>query len=72
MRNFIDKLGYRIDRADENLKQVLTEFQDEVGKICDELNRVVVSVGVTPNVPAITTIKTNINALKTRLQTILN
>ena len=68
----IDALGYRVDRADENLKQVLTDFQDEVGKLCDELNKVVVSVGVTPNVAAITAIKQEITqAQKTRLETIL-
>ncbi len=68
----IDALGYKIDRADENLKQVLTDFQDEVGKLCDELNKVVVSIGVTPNVAAITAIKQEITqAQKTRLEKIL-
>lgn len=68
----IDALGYRVDRADENLKQVLCDFQDEVGKLCDELNKVVVSVGVTPNVAAITAIKTKIiQDNQTRLKTIL-
>lgn len=67
----IDKLGYQIDRADENLKQVLCDFQDEVGKLCDEINKVVVSVGVTPNVAAITAIKQEITAAQTRLKTIL-
>ena len=68
----IDALGYKIDRADENLKQVLTDFQDEVGKLCDEINKVVVSIGVTPNVAAITAIKQEITqAQKTRLEKIL-
>lgn len=68
----IDALGYKIDRADENLKQVLTDFQDEVGKLCDELNKVVVSIGVTPNVAAIAAIKQEITQVqKTRLEKIL-
>ena len=68
----IDALGYKIDRADENLKQLLTDFQDEVGKLCDELNKVVVSIGVTPNVAAIAAIKQEITqAQKTRLEKIL-
>ena len=67
----IDKMGYQIDRADENLKQVLTDFQDEVGKLCDEVNKVVVSVGVTPNVLVITAIKSKVESIKSRTEIIL-
>ena len=63
-----DKDGFEFNRDGENLKQVLNDFQTGFGKLCDELSKVVVSIGVSPNVPVINQIKesivtTNKNAL---------
>ncbi len=52
--------GFEIQRDGKNLKDVLNDFQKGFGKLCDELSKVVVSVGVTPNVPVITEIKQSI------------
>ncbi len=68
----IDKNGYNISREGENLQKVLNDFMMEFGKLCDELNKVVVSIGVTPNVPVITTIKNTVETtIKKRLNSIL-
>lgn len=63
-----DSSGFQFNRDGENLKEVLNSFQESFGKLCDELSKVVVSIGVTPDVPAIQLIKnevitTNKNAL---------
>ncbi|CAA0253611.1 hypothetical protein [Tenacibaculum maritimum] len=68
----IDKNGYTIARDSENLKEVLNDWQAQFGKLCDEVNKIVVSVGVTPNVAAITQIKNTVTTeLQQRLNTIL-
>lgn len=48
--------GYSINREGENLNAVLSEFLDEVMKI-------VVAVGVSPNVPQLTLIKERLNKI---------
>ncbi|WP_312399482.1 hypothetical protein [Chryseobacterium sp.] len=55
-----DSNGFEFNRDGENLKNVINDFQDGFGKLCDELSKVVVSIGVTPDVPAIKKIKTEI------------
>lgn len=55
-----DGNGFEFNRDGENLKDVLNGFQDGFGKLCDELAKVVVSIGVTPDVPAIMQIKNDI------------
>lgn len=68
----IDKDGFKINRDGKNLKTVLNEYQDQFGKLCDEVSKIVVSIGVTPNVGAITAIKNKIvNTNKNDLNTIL-
>lgn len=64
--------GFEFNRDGENLKDVLNGFQDGFGKLCDELAKVVVSIGVTPDVPAIMQIKNDIiNTNKKALNKIL-
>ena len=53
-----DASGFQFNRDGENLKEVLNTFQEGFGRLCDELSKVVVSIGVSPDVPAITQIKT--------------
>ncbi|HAO07176.1 MAG TPA: hypothetical protein DCQ50_09325 [Chryseobacterium sp.] len=67
-----DDSGFQFNRDGENLKEVLNGFQDGFGKLCDELAKVVVSIGVTPDVPAIMQIKNDIvNTNKQALNKIL-
>ena len=67
-----DGSGFQFNRDGENLKEVLNGFQDGFGKLCDEVAKVVVSIGVTPDVPAIMQIKNDIvNTNKQALNKIL-
>lgn len=68
----IDQDGYDLSRNGENLKEVLNDWQEQFGKLCDEVNKIVVSIGVTPNVAAIAQIKTQVlSDIQQRLNTIL-
>ncbi len=68
----IDTDGYEINRDGESLKEVIDDTLKEVGKLCDEVSKIVVSIGVTPNVPVITIIKQKVTiAIKQRLNKIL-
>jgi hypothetical protein len=67
-----DGNGFQFNRDGENLKEVINGFQDGFGKLCDELAKVVVSIGVSPDVPAIMQIKNDIiNTNKQALNKIL-
>ncbi|WP_185284971.1 hypothetical protein [Elizabethkingia anophelis] len=55
-----DASGFQFNRDGENLKEVLNNFQEGFGQLCDELSKVVVSIGVSPDVPAIQQIKNDI------------
>lgn len=67
-----DSSGFQFNRDGENLREVLNQFQEGFGKLCDELAKVVVSIGVTPDVPAILQIKNEIiNTNKQALNKIL-
>ena len=69
----VDHAGYVIERQGENLGGVNEAYLEEFGKLCDELAKVVVVTGVSPNVPAITAIKTTVlNDLKGRFNKIFN
>jgi hypothetical protein len=64
--------GYEINSDGENLKEVLNDYIVEFGKLCDELSKVLVSIGTTPNVPVITQIKQKATVqIKQRLNKIL-
>lgn len=68
----MDKNGFKIARENENLKNVLNDWQDEFGKLCDEINKIYVSIGATPNVLVINQIKQTVTTqIKNRLNTIL-
>lgn len=67
-----DASGFQFNRDGENLKKVLNTFQEGFGRLCDELSKVVVSIGVSPDVPAIQQIKDDIvNKNKEALNKIL-
>lgn len=68
----IDANGFRFKRNGQDLKAVLNDMFDKFGELCDQLNAVVVVNGTTPNVAAITQIKTSVTTtIKGRLNTIL-
>lgn len=68
----IDQAGFKFNREGENLKEVMNDLISEFGKLCDELSKVVVSIGVTPNVPVINQIKAKATIdVKERLNKIL-
>lgn len=68
----LKKEGVRIENKGENLKSVLNEFQDGFGELCAEVQKIVVSIGVTPDVPAIEIIKNKVIATnKQKLDKIL-
>jgi len=52
----VDQEGYNINRQNENLKQVLNDFIDEV-------NKILVVNGTTINVPAVEEIKLRLNKI---------
>lgn len=52
-----ESAGVRITNKGENLKKVINEFQDKYGELCDEITKIVVSIGTSPNVPAINLLK---------------
>lgn len=64
--------GFIIKQSGESLKTVFNDWQTQFGKLCDEVNKIVVSIGVSPNVPIITQIKTEVDTnIKNRLNNIL-
>lgn len=68
----IKEEGFIIKQGDESLKEVLNDWQAQFGKLCDELNKVVVSIGVSPNVTSITQIKQEVlSKINGRLNNIL-
>ncbi|AUS06485.1 hypothetical protein [Pseudotamlana carrageenivorans] len=68
----MDENGFKIARENENLKQVLNDWQEQFGKLCDEVAKIYVSIGVTPNVIEIMKIKNEVStSIKQRLNTIL-
>ncbi len=68
----INKDGYSLNREGENLNAVIEDFFTEFGKLCDEINKVVVSVGTTVNVAAVEEIKNNVKtSIKQRLNKVL-
>lgn len=67
----INLSGYIIKKGNDSLKTVINDFQTEVGKLCDELNKVVVAIGTGPNVAAITAIKNKVTGdIKNRFNNI--
>ena len=67
----IKKQGFIVKQGDESLKQVLNDWQAALVKLCEEVSKIVVSIGITPNVAAVAEIKQQIQDIKKRLNGIL-
>lgn len=64
--------GILIKRGNENLRAILDDWQKEFGKLCDELIKVIVIQGNSPDIPAITAIKNKVTQnINNRLKTVL-
>ena len=60
--------GFTLKQGDESLKQVLNDWQDALGALCDQVSKIVVSQGVSPDVVALAQIKQSVTqGLKKRL-----
>jgi len=68
----IKEKGFIVKQGNESLKMVLNDWQEQFLKLCDELSKVVVSIGVSPNVPVIKQIKDKVkDNIQKRLNSIL-
>jgi hypothetical protein len=69
----VDGSGTQIERQNENLKSVINDLQDEIGKLCDALSATIVlpGYGTTPSIANITSIKNTVLQTKTRINKIL-
>lgn len=64
--------GFIIKQGNDSLKDVWNDFFTQFKKLSGELKKVVVSIGVTPNVPAITAIEQTVETqIKLHLNNIL-
>ncbi len=53
----IKKEGFIVKSNGESLKTILNDQNKELGKLCDEIMKIVVAIGTSPNNPVITLIK---------------
>jgi len=68
----IKEEGFVMQQQNENLRKIISDYHTEFGKLCDEINKIVVSIGTTPNVAAITLIKEKVTGnIDTRLKQVL-
>lgn len=63
--------GYQVNSQGENLKEVMNDFIENLNDVNLELQKVVVSIGVTPNVPELQNLNTGLGQIKERLNKIL-
>lgn len=63
--------GFIIKQGGESLKEVLNDLFELKNQLNEEIQRIVVSIGVSPNVPALSQIATRTNEIKQRLNNIL-
>ena len=64
--------GFIINQSNENLYKVLSDFICQFGKLADEINKIKVAIGTSPDTPTILKIKQEVTEkIKQRLNTIL-
>lgn len=67
----IKEEGFIVKQTDESLQKVLNDLIDRIDDLNKELQKVVVSIGVTPNVPALIAIVQQNAQIKQRLNSII-
>jgi len=63
--------GFIVKQGSESLKEVFNDLLEQKNKLNEEVQKIVVSIGVSPNVPALVQIATETDQIKDRLNTIL-
>lgn len=67
----IKKTGFILKQNTESLATILNDLVAQINKLNDEVAKIVVTSGVTPNVPALVAIKTETIQIKNRLNKVL-
>lgn len=67
----INTEGFIVKKGDESLKEVMNDLIAQINALNLQLQKVVVSAGVTPDVPALQEIVQETNTIKQRLNTII-
>ncbi|WP_026725551.1 hypothetical protein [Flavobacterium sasangense] len=67
----IKEEGFIVKQGGESLKEVFNDLFEQKNKLNEEVQKIVVSIGVSPNVPALVQIATETDQIKGRLNTIL-
>ena len=67
----IKEEGFIVKQGGESLKEVFNDLFEQKNKLNEEVQKIVVSIGVSPNVPALVQIATETDQIKDRLNTIL-
>lgn len=67
----INQDGYIFKQGNESFQKILIDFMTETIKLNQQLQLVIVSAGVSPNVPALEEIVQSTNVIKQRLNSIL-
>lgn len=63
--------GFIVKQSNESLKVVLNDLVAEINKLNDEVAKIVVSIGVSPNVPTLVQIKNATTQINDRLNNVL-
>ncbi|TWP30506.1 hypothetical protein ETU08_01740 [Apibacter muscae] len=68
----INPEGFQLSSQGENLYQILGDYIEQFGKLADEINKIKVAIGTSPNTPVIAKIKQEVTGtIKQRLNTLL-
>ena len=67
----IKEEGFIVKQGGESLKEVFNDLFEQKNKLNEEVQKIVVSIGVSPNVPALVQIAKETDQIKDRLNTIL-
>jgi uncharacterized protein YdcH (DUF465 family) len=67
----IKEEGFIVKQAGESLKEVFNDLFEQKNKLNKEVQKIVVSIGVSPNVPVLVQIANETNQIKDRLNNIL-
>lgn len=67
----IKEEGFIVKQGGESLKEVFNDLFEQKNKLNKEVQKIVVSIGVSPNVPELVQIATETDQIKDRLNTIL-
>ena len=67
----INDEGFLIKKDDDSMKEIMNDLLTEINALNDEVQKIVVSIGTTPNVPQLQTISQNVDQINNRLTEVL-